>query len=826
MSHTKSRITFNGNYTKVIGRTFVKNRFYGILNLLGLSIGFAAFLYMVIYVHFERSFENFNSKADRIFRVTFKYNSPDNTHSEHWARVPDAFVNELPNDIPAVEKLIRFQNHERKYIRIGEQKFRPEHAYVTDNEVFDVFDFKLIAGNPKDALLHANSVVITQSLAKKYFGHEDALNKEVFIVGDWNAAEQRHIVTGVMEDLPPNTHMPVEMLMSFKNKEERVGWAYIYILLQPQAKIDQVESGLAEFIKKHNTEDGARGTQLVFQRVSDIHLHSDLAREIVPNGNAFYVKVVAFAGCFILLIGIINFMNLNSAMSLGRSKEIGMRTILGATRTQLTVYLLLESVAYHVMALLVGALICYVTFPLFQRMITIDFLINIFTLGAGMVGLAVLFGILAGIYPLYLLTSLKPISIVRNTKTMAFGRMNNPFNLKRTMVALQFSISIVLIASGIIAYNQFRFIENMNLGLDQRQIVAIPGVSDKVKSDFQAFKNEALRVSGVVSVAACMEVPSREIRDAGPVLIEGVNDDRNQAPIVDVQIIDEGFIDLMGIKIIAGTRLPESLVTTPPNSFSESYTLVDHLKSQRRGYLINETAMRRLGFNSTQEAIGKNISWSIADIDLASGPITGVVQDFHQETLKNKVDPLIMIYEPVWLRTFLIKVETSDVQHTIADLQKIWDKMFPLYPMEYYFLDDLYENLYKGERVQLQLLFISSGLAILIAFIGLVGLVAYALKTRVREIAIRKVMGANNNDLVNLFSKEYVVILLVAVVCAIPVSYYGSSQWLSNFAYHVDISPATYLLTLTVILAMLVVTIALQILRSAVDNPGETLRNE
>ena len=823
MAQSHSPFDVFRNYLKIIVRNFYKNRAYTILNLLGLSIGFAAFLYTAIYVHFETHFESFHSKAERIYRATYQYKSGD-SYDVHWARIPFDYINELPNDIPGVKKLIRFQNHERKYIRVGQSKFKPANAYVTDKEVFDVFDFKLIAGNSATALSEPHSIVITKSLARQYFGDGDPINKEIFVIGDLDKTETSHHVTGVMEDLPSNTHLPVDMLISFRDSSARTGWAYSYILLQEGATIQQVEAGIPAFIRKYATEEEAKKMSFVFQPLPDIHLHSNLAREIVPNGKIFYVRIAAAAGVFILIIALINFMNLNSAMALGRAKEIGLRKVMGASQGQLTSYLLTESVMSNVAALAIGSGIAYAAFPLFRNFITVEFLLPFWMLATGMIVIAVVCGLASGLYPVVLLTSFKPLEVVRGQKTLSFVKRESPFSMKRVMVTLQFCVSIVLVGSALIAYDQFRYLNEKNLGMERDQIIAIPGVPDQIKSSFITFKDRLTTLPGIIGVSGCLEVPSREIRDAGPVLIEGVNDDPDQAPVVDIQIIDHDFVKLLGIEFLAGQNIPQSTATVP--EFTAAYTIQNYLTEQKQAYLINETAMHQLGWQSPEEAIGHRINWSIGNVVLGYGPITGVVKDFHQETLKNKVDPMVMVYEPVWIRTFLIKVETQHIQESIEQIRSAWDEMFPLYPMEYYFLDDLYENLYKGERMQLQLLYLFSGLAILIAFIGLIGLIAYALKTRVKEIAIRKVLGSSVADLIRMMSKEYLMVLLIGGSLAIPISLYGVQQWLSNFAYRIEISPASYVLTLSLVAALLIVTIGLQTFKSFLANPADTLREE
>lgn len=818
-------IRYSGHYLKALVRNAFRNRFYSALSLIGLSLGFVVFIYALIYAHYETRFEDFHQKADRIYRVTYRFDNGEG-FQVHWARTPADFVNNLPNDIPAIDKFVRFQNQARKYVRIGEEKFVPRHAYVADSGVFDIFDFRLLKGNPATALASPRSVVISESLARAYFGDADPMNQEIFVIGDFDESETPFHVTGVMADLPRNTHLPVDLLMSFADDSERTGWAYCYALLQSVATIDQVEAEMDAFIKKYNTNPGPGTIAFVFQPIRDIHLHSNLAREIVPNGNAFYVKVVAIAGILILIIAVINFMNLNTAMALRRSREIGVRKLLGAGPAQLVTYLLFESVVWHLGALVVGGAVAYTLYPFVQQLVPFDLLMSIPMLALLLVGVAVLCGLLAGIYPVVLLISGNIVKGLRGAKGISLSRKEGLFSLRRVMVTLQFCISIMLAGSTLIAWSQFRYLQEKNLGLNREQVVAIPGVPDKVKDRYEAFRNRVTSLPGIHSVGACMEVPSREIRDSGPVLLKGVNDDPTTAPVMDVQVIDPNFVNVMELEFVAGTN-----ISADPNShevpvFTETFTLQDYLKNRRREYLINETAMRQLGWQDPQEALGQEINWQIGDLVLAFGPIKGVVRDFHQESLRNQVDPVVMVYEPVWLRTFLVKTDGRDVTTTMAGLASAWEDLFPLYPLEYHFLDELYDNLYKGERVQLQLLYILSGLAIFIAFTGLVAMVAYTLRTRVRELAIRKVLGATISDLMRMMSKEYVAVLFIGGLVAIPASVYAVRQWLSGFAYRIDISPVAYVVTLLSIGLMLLATIGLQTLRSDDSNPADVLRSE
>jgi len=791
----------------------------------GLTVGFTVFIFAAIYFYFETHYESFHRKADRIYRATYRY-SPSGNSPTQWARIPVDFINELPADVSAVKTLIRFQNQERKCVRVGIEKFRPAHAYVTDKEVFNVFDFKLRAGNAAQALAQPYSIVLSQSLAKKYYGELNPIGKEIFLIGDYDNAETLHHVTGIMDDLPYNTHLPVDMLISFRDNKERTGWAYTYILLEENARIAQVDSGIPAFIKKYETGDDGKYTDFIFQPLREIHLTSHLAREIIPGGEMFYVRVVEFAGALVLLMAVINFMNLSGAMSLGRAKEFGMRKVMGASRQQLIYYLITESVVSHLIALVIGGAITYMLFPYMQQFIAIQFLPDLLSFAFVMLTLALVLGMVAAIYPIILLTALQPIAVLKTTKAISIVGKENVFSLKRMMVTLQFGISILLSGSALIAYNQFQYLLHKNLGIQREQVIAIPNVPDPVKAQFEAFRNRLTGQPGIASVSACMEVPSREIRDSGPVLVEGVISDPAKAQRMDIQVIDHDLIPLLGLHLIAGKNIHRPSVPIVVPEFTEAYTFQNYLLAQPREYLINETAMHQLGWKSANEAIGQKISWSIGDMALAAGPIAGIVQDFHQETLKNKVHPIVMVNEPLWLRTFLIKVEAKNMQNSLEKISHVWNELFPVYPMEYVFLDDLYNNLYKPERVQIKMLFIFSGLAILIAFTGLIGLVAYALKTRTKEMAVRKVLGATFSDLIRLMSYEYLVVLLISALLAVPVSIYGLKEWLSGFAYHVTISSLSYVFTLLFIMVLLIVTLSIQTIRAAKTNPAETLRDE
>jgi putative ABC transport system permease protein len=813
------------NYLKIIVRNFFKNRGYNFLNLSGLAFGFAAFFLIALYIVYETNFDSFHTRADKLYRLTVHYTSTTG-YDTHFARVNADWTKTIPDEIPEVERLVRFQNHEPKFVRIGNEKFTPQHAYSTDPYVFEVFDFKLLKGDSKTALEQPYSVVLTQSMANKYFGDEDAFGRELIITRYWTTDEEVYKITGIMEDLPSHTHLPVDMLFSFRNDEDRSWWAYTYLLLKENTSVNGLKEKIEDLMVKHQGEQSRESTAYALLPLRDIHLHSDLAREITVNGSNLNVKIFTGVGIFTLLLAMINFVNLNSVLALGRAKEIGMRKVMGSGYKQLVFYSLLESTVLILIAVAFACGLAYLIFPFLQTELGLQNLVPIKTILLGLGAVTVFTGLVSGFYPAFVLSSVKPITVMKTNKVVAMTNRPYRINFRKLMVTGQFAICILLIGSAMICRNQFMYLNEKNLGLKKDQVLAMTAVPDTVKDKFKTFKDELSGKPGIVGVSACLEVPSREIRDGGNVMYEGMVGAKEEAPTMDIQVIDHDFIDVMGLELLAGEPLSKSMTYDPLPEFTGTESIQAYLISRKRAYIINETAMHKMGWTDPKDAIGKEISWSQGSYALDKGPVVGVVKDFHQETLKNKVDPVVMVFEPLWLRTFLVKLSTEQMSTGIAAVEETWNNLFPQYPFEYLFLDELYNRLYKQERQQLDLLFSLSGLAIFIAFLGLFGLVAYSLKTRTKEIAVRRVFGASRLKLIQLCIKEYVGVTVAAAIFAIPFSYYLVSVWLESYAYHVPVSWVNYGVTLLLIFLLIGVTIAFHTMRSAAINPSDSLRED
>lgn len=809
---------------KIFLRSLRKNRLYSFLNLSGLIIAFAAVSSIWVYVQHETSYEAFHNKSDRIYRATYAYDNQKG-FAVHWARVPVDYVNELQAEFPSIEEFVRFQRFGQRYIRIDEKKFRPTHVYTTDSTVFKVFDFELLYGDPQSALSQPNSIVLTEKKAKSYFGTADAVGKTLQLVGDFDPEGKPFQVTGVMKDLPGNTHLPVDILLSFGGSEERRGWAYVYLLMKEQAGIEELAAAMPEFVARHSGPESAIEVQFEFQSLADIHLQSNLAREVVPNGNEIYPRLFRFVAMFILLIALFNYINLSSTMAMARGREMGMRQLLGASRWQLMGFAMMESILMNLLAALTGLGLTIVGLPYFEALIESELVFDPGQLVVGITSIALVGGLLAGIYPGIVLTGFKPLSILKQQGVGNAGGRSRLFSFRKLMLTLQFAASILLVGSSFLAWSQLRFIQNKNLGLNGEQVLALYANQPTVKDEYQSFRNQIRQIPGIQEVAACMEVPSREIRDSGPVRVLGRNEEL-EAPMMDVQVVSPGFVKMLGMELLAGEVGLDREAFLPPAPFTEDYTPVDYLNNRQRNYLLNETAMRQLGWETPEEAIGQQISWSISVYQTAYGPVTGVVKDFHQESLKNTIDPVVMFFEPIWLNTFLVKLDASESSKLIAQMESVWNSKFPEFPMEYHFLDDLYDKLYQKERIELQLLILFSGLSIFIAFLGLFALIAWSLRIRRKELAIRKVLGSGALNLIRMMVRDFWLLLGIGALIGIPISYVVVKDWLENFAYRVEVSSGYYILTLLLVLGLLLGTIGFHVMRASVIKPVEALRDE
>jgi putative ABC transport system permease protein len=709
-------------------------------------------------------------------------------------------------------------------VRIDNRSYRERRTFTVDANVFDVLSFELLYGDPSNALREPYSIVLTESIAKKYFTSDHALGKTITIIGDREGKSEVYKVTGVMRDLPATSHFQIDFLTSFRSPDARTGWAYVYLLLQSGTDPVELEEKFPDFIETHNEEGSSQNIFLHLQNLRDIHLHSNLAREIEPNGNALYVYIFTIVAFFLILIACINFMNLSTAQALERSKEIGIRKVLGSQRLHLIFYFFIESVVFATLAFVISCIAIQLLLPAFNTLAGKSIQTGNWTVISGFFLIVLFSALLAGSYPALVLSSLQPITALQKKSFRVTVRPGD-LSLRKALVILQFTISIGLICCTLITYQQFDYIRTKNLGLDKEYIIAIRNIPWQVKSKYTTFKDGLLSIPGVRDVSASMEEPSREIRDTGPVYAEGMLEGEN-TKVIDIQAVDFNYVHFMGLVLVAGTTFPSSLARTTPYDLNERRDIIEHINSAQRAYVLNETAVQAIGWKSPQEALGKLFSWRNSMFELQRGPVVGVVKDFHQESLRNTIDPVVLVYEPVWLIAILVKIDSENIPATLAAIEQKWQDLFPQYQFEYDFLDDLFERLYTSEQQQIRILAFFSGITIVIALLGIFGLAAHTAERRTKEIGIRKVLGASVSSIVILFARQFLGLIMLAVAIAAPIAWYFMRTWLDNFAYKINLDIRVFLLSGVVVLAVALLTLSYQSVKTAMMNPVHVLRYE
>jgi putative ABC transport system permease protein len=707
-------------------------------------------------------------------------------------------------EFPEIEKVVRFDNNSF-LVRRGEIKFQEDKAVMADSTFFEVFDFPLLRGDPHTALREPFTVVLTESTAKKYFANTDPMGQTLLLTDEGRPTK----VTGVMKDMPENTLLKADLLISkstsrrFDSSEDR-RWSsfgmYSYALLKPNTDAKMLEKKFPAFLDKRDGTEMKRNQMfftLFLQPLQDVYLKAG-TRGAPETGSLSNVFIFSIVGAFILLIACINFVNLTTARSTERAKEVGIRKVVGAERGQLTNQFLGESIFQALIAFVLAVGVTALLIPLF------NFLAGK-TVSAGLfhhpeyilwlLGIALGIGLLAGIYPALVLSSFQPIVVLKGR----FATGTRGMLLRKGLVVFQFVISIAFIASTLIVYSQLTYMRNQDLGFNNQQMLVLDTHGDKHK---KALRDEIARLPGVVSTAMSSSVPG----GGNPGAYSQVQNKKGDMQIanLDLYFVDFDYIKQYKMKIIAG------------RAFSRDYG-ADTTKAM----ILNESAVRLFGYSSPQEAIGRKFSqWG------REGQIIGVVKDFHFRSLKTQIKPLSMRIEPDGCDLISANVRMSDLKTTIASIDNKWKTVIPYRPFSYYFADEFFDRQYRGEERFGKLFFNFAVLAIFISCLGLLGLASYSTLQRTKEIGIRKVLGASVTGIVNLLSKEFMQLVLIAFLIATPLSWYFMAKWLKDFDYRIDIQ--WWIFALAGVMAFLValLTISFQAVRAAIMNPVKSLRAE
>ena len=804
------------NYLKIAWRNLLKNKTFSLINISGLAIGFSSFMLIGLYVLDEISYDRFHEKADRIYRVNadIRFGGTD----LHLATSPDPIGEVLKKDYPQVEQYVRI------YASEGSKFFKKENEYIRESDIayvdstfFDVFTFPIIAGNPKTALDKPNTIVISESAAQKYFGTTNVLGKSLEV---GITEKTLYTVTAVMKDMPQNAHFHFEMLFSMDNVQYEFG-NYLsnnfqtYITLKEGTDYKVFEKKFEEVIERYvfpqaqtfmqlksMSEFKSSGNKLSYSLipVTDIHLKSDRYPELGTNGNIQYVYIFSAVALFVLLLACINFMNLSTARSSNRAKEVGIRKVLGTGKRTLMTQFIAESSMMSYLAFVVALLITWIALPYFNDIAAKSFSFkSIFALQSlpFLLLLPLVIGVLAGYYPAFFLSSFKPVVVLKGKINAGFQRSN----FRNVLVTFQFFTSIFLVIGTIIVYQQLNYIQTKNLGFKKDQVLIVNGTG-ALRSNKEAFKNEILKLSGVQNGASAGYLPvsnsSRSdhsfSKDAAMNATNGFN--------MQVWNIDYNYVPTLGMEIIKG------------RNFSKSFG------TDSTGILINETAAKVLGY---EDPIGKKVYSSINKT--SSFVIVGVVKNFHFESLRQNISPLCMrLGASDWTMAF--KVHSDDMMGLVKQVEGKWKTIAPEMPFNYSFLDERFSEMYRAEQRVGKVAVTFAILTILIACLGLFGLVTYMAEQRTKEVGIRKVLGASVFSITALLTKDFIKLVIVAMVIASPIAYYSMKQWLKDFNYRIDIQWWVFVVAGLVAVLIAILTVSFQAIKAALMNPVKSLKSE
>ncbi|BAV05763.1 putative ABC transport system permease protein [Filimonas lacunae] len=786
------------NYLKVAWRNLTKHKVFSFINIMGLAVGLTACFLIFLYVKFEVSYDSFHSKKDRIFRLSTDVKTPSdvmNVAISSWAIGPA-----IKAEFPEIESCTRVSG-DNLLVKRGDVKFQETEALAVDSNFLQVFDYKLAKGNPAEAFKEPWSVVFTESSAKKYFGNENPIGQTVLITGEQKPAK----VTGILADMPENTQLKADMFLSMStyHQERDEMWgnygAVTYMLLKPGVSAAALNKKFPGFVKRRigKMEDEMQmHATYILEPLKNLYLHSK--REGMETGSITNVYIFSVVAVFILLIACINFVNLTTARATERAKEVGIRKVAGAQKTQLAGQFLGETLLICIAAFLFALLLSGCLLPLFNQLAGKKVSVNIFHNGPEVLLLLVAslgIGLLAGLYPALVLSNFQPIAVLKGR----FSSGAKGLILRRGLVVTQFTISICLMVATIIVYKQMNYMNSRDLGFVKDQILVLETRGDEGQ---EALKNAVASIPGVQSVSLSASVPGGGNSSA----YSEIQNQQGafQVTNLNAYFVDFDFMNQYGMKIIAG------------RGFSRDFGA-----DTTQAMILNEKAVKRLGFASAKDAVGKHFKqWG------REGTIVGVVKDFHFRSLLREIEPLSIRIEPQNCELLSVKVSAKSASKVIAELESKWKVLIPKRPFNYFFLDEYFDKQYRGQKQFGKLFFNFSILAIFISCLGLLGLASYSTLQRTREIGVRKVLGASVSNIVNLLSTEFLKLVLVSFVVAVPLSWFFMHRWLKEFAYRSDIPWWVFAAAGVIAILVTLFTISFQAIKAAVANPVRSLRTE
>jgi putative ABC transport system permease protein len=797
------------NFLKTAFRNMLRHKGFTSINITGLTLGLSVCLLIGLFVKDEKSFDAGFPQSEQIYRLYYKLTNNEGTNL--IATTPPTFTTSLQQNFPEVENTVRVFNLSKQLIGAGDKKLYKEGGIMVDSNFFELFPHTFLHGLPIKTFNDPTSIVISEELAHTYFGNDNPIGKQLLV------GKSPTLIKGIFKK-NPHFHLKFDYVFTMAGgglPQTMLGnWGWYgmnsYVKLKRGVDVKELERKFQQFVAPF-VKDEVTTSIPFFQPLKEIHLYSSSFKyDIAIRGNITYVNALIVIAVFILLIACFNYVNLATAHALQRAKEVGVRKTIGASKKHLLFQFLGESVLLTFISVTLAAILIYLLLPLLNRFaekhIVFDLFQNPFT-AFFLLGFAMLIGIIAGIYPALFLIHFKPVNVLKGkiSDTVQPGKV--PW-LRHGLVVLQFTLSVILIISAIVVIKQVNFLHNKDLGFSKEQILFFPIKGEQIQKNYETFKAQIRQVKGVTSVSVGYGFPGDNLGD-GLISILGRQEKK---PIKStLMMVDEDYIHTLGLRLIAGRDFSKHKSTDKDEAF-----------------IINEAAVKDLGFVSPQDALGQTLLWPTwaKQDSLKKGQVIGVVKDFHFKSLYELVEPAVLQIYPNAYSEVAVKISSAGLPGTLAQVKAIWDHYAPGYPLDYNFLDESFDRMYKEDDKLKSLLWIFTAITIFVACLGLFGLVAYTAERRKKEVGIRKVLGASVNGILLLLAKDFLLLIAIALIIASPIAWYFMNEWLQEFAYRIELDGWIFLTASLIAVLIAITTISFQALKAALTNPIQNLRTE
>jgi putative ABC transport system permease protein len=800
------------NLLTIAFRTIRKDKTYSTINILGLTIGITCSLFLLMYILDELSYDRYHTNADNIYRIVSNIKEPDNAFT--WAVAQKPVAQELRNNYPEVKNAVRFDGIGKTLYKHGTKEFNETDFYQADSTVFEMFSYTFLAGDANTALDNPFSIVLTEKIAKKYFGDAtSSIGQSLQTINGEGVAEDFK-VTGVIGDVPLNSHFRFEALISSNSYPKNQGsWGnfgvFTYIQLPPSYDLAKMYVSLDSIIKQKVNpifEQYGITVKYELQKITDIHLHSKIQDEAEAGGDISYIYIFSAVAAFMLIIACINYMNLATARSVNRAKEVGIRKVMGSQRFQLLIQFIAESIVMAFIALAISLVLIYALLPAFNtlanKQLPFAYILQPKII-LSLIGIMFFIGIIGGSYPALYLSGFNPVQVLKGKLAAKGGSVV----FRKVLVVLQFGISIFMVISTLVVFNQLQYMRNKDLGFAKEHVVRLNLNERELRNKAQVLIDALKQTPEVAGIGMANSSPGEGI---GKLLLKvEENDGKMSDRGVDLYSADFDFVKTMGMKIVTGRDFSRDVIS------DTTYAV-----------LVNEAMVARM---SWKDPIGKKFIFA------GGGPngtplekrVVGVIKDYHQNSLYDAIEPLMILLDKRNNYAF-IRTGEGDVRQSLAAIENVWKKTFPTFPFEYVFLDQDFNSQYKADEKRSQIFTLFSGLTIFIACLGLLGLTAFTTAQRTKEIGVRKIIGANVSGLVYLVSKEFFLLVSIGIVLAFPFAWYFTNAWLQKFTYRIEINGEWPTFILAALLAFIITlaTVGYHVMRAATANPVNALRDE